>query len=678
MKILRSLNIKQKLIFSFGLINFALILVASISYIGLNSTKNEMTPIFEELQPQSLQSQALVIKVNQAASALGNYLLSKGEAEKKLYLTALKESNELLERLKVSSNKRNDRQVSRLIESLEVHIKKLASFQDRMFDLAENDQENQPALKIIKQELQPIGLRVLQLIQDIVYGFDDDIEVDKEIPHIVNELRFNWAMYMSEVSSFIAFRDQSIIEHLTLFKQGAQQNITLLSSAEDQLEDEQLDALEEMNELMPIFNDLWSKAYKIHSSEQWRQDAYLIRHEYGVTLREVSSDANELSDYIQKAMLLSQKELQSHFIKTLSLVSAIVIIFTGIGIAIALYSIRRIILPIKHLTQVIDELSSGEADLSRRVKLENDDELAILANSFNNVLDQLEPMFNDILSVSEILVDKQQQVDKKIIELRANANSSFKYSNITLEAAKESYQVSDSIATDTLAVVSSIKTAQNEAIQGSQNMDKTYKYTLSMKGDMQLVTNVVSKIDASSQQMLGMIDNIKTIADQTNLLALNAAIEAARAGESGRGFAVVASEVRNLASQTQNTAVEISEMLDTNHQQINALVTRFDSLSENSAQMQVYIERTKKTIDKLDKEFKEMTFTSNNISDSSQLQRTKSSHVQEIGSQLTELCTKTVENLDEINIVLNELSQQSNTLDNQVGKFRKGSEVELF
>lgn len=669
MKILKSLSLKQKLILSFGLINSSLILIASVSYIGLNSTKNEMTPIFEELQPQSLQSQALVIKVNQAASALGYYLLSKGEIEKELYLIALNESNDLLEKLKSSSNNKTDLQVSKLIESLDEHIKKLASFQNKMFDLAENDQKNQPALKIIKQDLQPIGTHVLQLIQDIVYGFD----AGKEVSHVANELRFNWAMYMSEISSYIAFRDQSVIEHLTLFKQGVQQNIGLLSSFEDQLEDEQLDALEEMNELIPTYNELWNKAYNIHSSEQWRQDAYLIRHEYGETLRAVSSDANELSYLIKQAMLVSQGELQSHFIKTLSLVSAIVIIFTIIGIVVALYSIRRIILPIKHLTHVIDELSSGEADLSRRVKLKNDDELAILANSFNNVLDKLEPMFNDILSVSEVLVNKQQQVDKKIIELRDNANSSFKYSNITLEAAKESYQVSDNIATDTFGVVSSIMTAQDDAIQGSQNMEKTYVYTLNMKDDMQLVTSVVSEIDASSQQMLGMIDNIKTIADQTNLLALNAAIEAARAGESGRGFAVVASEVRNLASQTQNTAVEISEMLDTNHQQINSLVTRFDSLSDNSAKMQVYIEKTKQTIDKLDDEFKEITQTSNNISDSSQLQRTKSSHVQEIGLELTQLCTKTVENLDEIKIVLRELSQQSSTLENQVRKFKKSS-----
>ena len=154
------------------------------------------------------------------------------------------------------------------------------------------------------------------------------------------------------------------------------------------------------------------------------------------------------------------------------------------------------------------------------------------------------------------------------------------------------------------------------------------------------------------------------------LLALNAAIEAARAGESGRGFAVVADEVRKLASQTQNTALDISGMLDSNHEQINSLVGRFDALASDSINMQEYIETTKTAIDSLGKEFEEIATASDNIFSSSQLQISKSNDVQSIGQELTELCTDTVSHLDKINDVMQQLSSQSNALKQQINKFK--------
>jgi methyl-accepting chemotaxis protein len=84
----------------------------------------------------------------------------------------------------------------------------------------------------------------------------------------------------------------------------------------------------------------------------------------------------------------------------------------------------------------------------------------------------------------------------------------------------------------------------------------------SVRLSSQEVSDAIRELAFKSQRIGGIVATITGIAEQTNLLALNAAIEAARAGEQGRGFAVVAEEVRKLAEESQNAALEISQLVD--------------------------------------------------------------------------------------------------------------------
>jgi len=118
------------------------------------------------------------------------------------------------------------------------------------------------------------------------------------------------------------------------------------------------------------------------------------------------------------------------------------------------------------------------------------------------------------------------------------------------------------VARNAAQAAASAQAADREAQQGQQVVHETISSIESVSVEVEHTASAIQRLEADSQSISAVLEVIRGVAEQTNLLALNAAIEAARAGEQGRGFAVVADEVRTLASRTQQSTLEIQQVIE--------------------------------------------------------------------------------------------------------------------
>jgi methyl-accepting chemotaxis protein len=217
---------------------------------------------------------------------------------------------------------------------------------------------------------------------------------------------------------------------------------------------------------------------------------------------------------------------------------------------------------LRRLEAAMREISQGEGDLTRRIEVQGNDEIAETANAFNTFIGQLQAMFQGVKLEADRLIagvhGAERSVEKVVSDSReiadvSSANAAtLEQITVSVSHIADSAHEADGLVTQT-GTVSSESAADMDKL--SREMGATVEV---VKG----LSAMLSSLDQRSQQISGITEVIKDIADQTNLLALNAAIEAARAGEMGRGFAVVADEVRKLAERTGGATQEIAGMVD--------------------------------------------------------------------------------------------------------------------
>ncbi|MDR9829295.1 methyl-accepting chemotaxis protein [Vibrio sp. FNV 38] len=265
----------------------------------------------------------------------------------------------------------------------------------------------------------------------------------------------------------------------------------------------------------------------------------------------VFADAYEL-DAVIEARLDDAIETELTF--------AALVILIALGIIYLLA--RSVVKPIRSVANRLEEISSGEGDLTQRLTVSSKDELGALANGFNTFLQRLQGTISDAVNTSNSIASTTQEAKQYAHKTRESSSAQFKEVDLVATASEEMTQTAGMVVQNAESAVVAALQARESALAGERVVVSTELEMNRLVENMTAAVPVVKALAENNVNITDILAVIEGISEQTNLLALNAAIEAARAGEQGRGFAVVADEVRSLATRTQDSVGEIREVIN--------------------------------------------------------------------------------------------------------------------
>ncbi|MCS6239811.1 methyl-accepting chemotaxis protein [Shewanella baltica] len=255
--------------------------------------------------------------------------------------------------------------------------------------------------------------------------------------------------------------------------------------------------------------------------------------------------------------------------------SALVLLLSVLAIS---WLVGMLLGPLSRVSQALARIADGNGDLTQRISVDTQDEVGVLADSFNRFVGSQHQLISHIRQLAnELDADAERSLattQTSVTELQRQQQEVAMVATAVTEMAS----ATNEIAANAENTATAAQQSAASSLQGKELVNKTRNSINSLADEVTQATDVIADLSRHAQSISSILATIQGIAEQTNLLALNAAIEAARAGEQGRGFAVVADEVRVLSRRTQDSTQEVHTTIET----LQRTTARAVSLMESS------------------------------------------------------------------------------------------------
>ena len=395
------------------------------------------------------------------------------------------------------------------------------------------------------------------------------------IESLGNISKLTESIHKEALAHIIATDLDSKIERVSLIREKSDEVDALLSEYKQYVSEKDTSVYEVLVESYEEFKKALANLVAFSASNRTAEAYNYANSELVNLANEMNVQIDLLNRSLQNDSLESRQALQKTY-KGSIYISILVVIITVIAVIAAVYvSQRRIIKPImrtvEELSDIINAIKANEGDLTKRISVQNDDEIGTLSKGINTFLEELQHIF-EVINRNSI---KMEEIGADVLgSVSTSGESVDKLSALTEELSATMKDISDNTnlindaashvgedVKEMMSHVSQINTYSKDMKQTADTMEANVRTNMEQieckVNEMLDKLNHAIKACQNVDRINNLTNDILEVAGQTNLLALNASIEAARAGEAGRGFSVVAEEIRKLADTAHDTANNI-------------------------------------------------------------------------------------------------------------------------